>query len=178
MLLLLVAEIGFFVYLASREPEPAATDMRPNPTPSDRRVVNDQAGFILEPPEGWDQIAAGVTSSFESPDGDAVMSIGPGPDGTAFEVLEDLQDLVADSYRNVRVIDTGFTTFGLEPAETATGVATNEAGARLRFTLAAVETPGQTFAVTIFSASDRQAPERIRMAEKALGSFALASSDA
>jgi hypothetical protein len=107
-------------------------------------------------PFGWDLSRRGAVTEVMSPARDAVASFGVGglrAGGRAASLstsLNQVTDLVGNSYRDVRLTRLASKSIGGNPAVVRQGLATNDSGGLVRFSLIVVQEAARNFVVVTF----------------------------
>jgi hypothetical protein len=117
---------------------------------------NDVGGYGLRYPFGWHLSQQGAISEVMSPERDAVVSFGvgrlSGTDRAASlsSSLNEVIDLIGETYTDVELTDIDSQSIAGNPAVVREGLATNEAGGLVRFTLRVVQDPARNFVIVTF----------------------------
>jgi hypothetical protein len=121
--------------------------------------TSDEGAYTFDYPEGWKLQPDESITKVTSPDGDTVISIGPGPGADPLASSERLATRLRDAYSNVTVTDKKVQSFGSNLGIVLQGTATNERGVKLAFEAAAIQSSRGGLAVTGFTAGG---PERLK----------------
>lgn len=117
---------------------------------------NNAGGYRLRYPFGWHLSQQEAISAVMSPDRDAVVSFGVGRlSGTdratsLSSSLNELINLIGETYSNVELTDIGSQSIAGNPTVIREGLATNEAGGLVRFSLRVVQDPARNFVIVTF----------------------------
>ena len=117
---------------------------------------NNAGGYRLRYPFGWHLSQRGEITAVMSPERDAVVSFGvgrlSGTDRAASlsSSLNEVIDLIGETYSNVELTDIGSQSIAGNPTVVREGLATNEAGGLVRFSLRVVQDPARNFVIVTF----------------------------
>jgi hypothetical protein len=138
--------------------EGAVVSVRPRPVDPVLTATheNDAGGYRLRYPYGWHLSQQGAISEVMSPERDAVVSFGAGRlsgidrAASLSASLNEVIDLIGETYTDVELTDIGSESFAGNPAVVREGLATNEDGGLVRFTLRVVQDPNRNFVIVTF----------------------------
>jgi hypothetical protein len=117
---------------------------------------NTAGGYRFRYPFGWHLSGQGAISEVMSPERDAVVSFGVGGlSGTdraesLSSSLNKVIDLIGETYSDMKLTDIGSQSIAGNPAVVREGLATNEAGGLVRFSLIVVQDSGRNFVIVTF----------------------------
>jgi hypothetical protein len=126
---------------------------RETPSPSSSLVhENRAAGYSFAYPRAWNVDRAGTVSTATSPGRDAIVSFGSHmPEADLLQTARRLTTLVSRTYGGVRMGAPRMEAINGELAVVTHGRATNRAGEKLRFLVAAIHGPTRTFGAVGFA---------------------------
>jgi hypothetical protein len=135
---------------------PVAVRARPADPVLTARFENTAGGYRFRYPFGWHLSQNGPIAEVTSPRGDAVVSFGvgrvSGVDRAASlsASLNRVVNLVGRSYSDVELTNITSRRIGGNPAVVREGLATNDAGGLVRFSLVVVQDPVRNFVIVTF----------------------------
>lgn len=161
---IILAELVAIVFLLAStrtdEAPPASTDDVRIGTEAGNRAsyTNDEGGYTFRYPSGWKLQPDDALTKVTSPDGDTVISLGPGLGADPLAASERLTARLRDAYSDVTVTDKKVKSFGSSLGIVLKGTAMNDRGVELAFEAAAIQSGRDGYAVTGFTAGG---PERL-----------------
>jgi uncharacterized membrane protein len=134
---------------------------------------NPAAGYSFDYPDSWKLEPDGTVTKISSPDGNTVISLGPGAGSDPLTASEKLTVRLENAYDSVDLSNREVVSVGDELGVVLEGKATNRSGARLRFRVAAVQGPDHGWAVTGFTSGPEARLQAIF--DRVLDTFSVSS---
>jgi hypothetical protein len=118
---------------------------------------NAAAGYSFDYPKDWELEPNGTVAKITSPDGDAVISVGPGAGKDPLTATERMTAKLTKTYESVEITDRKVvsTALGGNLGVVLTGTATNARGADLDFEAASIQARGSGIGITAFSSAGK-----------------------
>jgi hypothetical protein len=113
--------------------------------------TNDTAGYSFRYPIDWKPRPDGQVVKVTSPDGNAVITVGPGFGGDPLTAADRLLSSLRRRYSEVDIIKRNVRDIGLDLGIVLTGTMVNDRGAKLHFGGAVIQAENPGFAITAFT---------------------------
>jgi hypothetical protein len=159
------------VFLGSRDGSPPLRAASPPQGTEAIGHVNAEAGYSFRYPPAWQLTDDGTTSEVVSPDRTAVVSFGLGAEGALAKASDRFVGSLRDTYPDLEVTATEESTVAGLQALSVRGLATNQAGVRVRLEAITIAAAGRNYAIAVFLTADVALEEATAQVEDIAASF-------
>lgn len=144
-----------------------------DPSQTTVRVISRKGGFSVDAPADLTGKQIGPNVRLISTDKSMVITVGPGPQGSAQEARKSAVSDIRDSYAKVTVERTVDATLAGGPATRAVGVLRHKSGQQLIFSVTSAARGERTWSVVMFADRDIDAAQLKRWYDPVLEGFAI-----
>jgi len=137
------------------------------------RVVSKKGGFSVDAPGDLTGKQIGPNVRLTSTDRSMVITVGPGPRGSAKQARKAAVSEIRAGYAKVKVERTVDTTLAGGPATRSVGVLRHKSGQQLIFSVTSTARGKRTWSVVMFADRDINAGQLARWYEPVLEGFAI-----
>jgi hypothetical protein len=174
-----IVEVVVLLFLGSPLEDRIEQETQPSASPTLASVPghNDVGEFDFRYPRGWQVEHKGPTTRVFNRPHDAIVALGPAPEGDVLDLGDDVVASLEGSYSRVRVLDRDVATGGSGIRMTLTGRATNKDQVELRFLVVLIEGVNRNYLASAFTKSDREASAALKRVEEVAASLRCVSQE-